>query len=406
LSKAAEQGSLHFPFYEDLADEIIRYHRTAPILEPGNGAARMDAIIVELCKAFEKSGNVIGINQQARFSTRIRSRIDEIRHRLEQRAKRGFVRRCHGDLHLQNIIVLSGGPVLFDALEFNEDLATIDVLYDLAFLIMDLEARGMRGEANTVFNRYVVKSADSANIAGLEALPLFLACRAAIRAMVAITRMHQAAHKSSRITARNEAFDYFRAALGFLERRRPKLICVGGLSGTGKTTLARQLAPLTGRAPGALHLRSDIDRKTLFGVEETHRLDASAYTVGICKKIYARLIRKAQLGLLAGSDVIVDAVFQNPDVRNHVEQIALQAGASFTGLWLDADERSMTNRISERGADASDATPDVVRQQLAKPTGQIHWHRIDAAGTPDDTLENCLPIIKSARFTRMIHAAA
>jgi len=393
LAKAISRGRPGLSFYDDLADQIARYHRSAPVVIDSTGATRIDAIIDELCQAFASAEDIIASDKLDKFCKHIIQHANKTRHRLEVRGRRGFVRRCHGDLHLNNIVILAAKPVLFDAIEFNEDIAIIDVLYDLAFLIMDLETRAMRAEANRVLNRYVAKTADVANISGLGALPLFLACRAAIRSMVTITRMHQKTSEPAKAIAGNEALKYFKAAQGFLCTAQPQLICIGGLSGTGKTTVARRLAPIVGRAPGALHLRSDVERKMHFGVEETHRLNASTYTPETSNRIYARLLRKAKLALLAGQSVIIDAVFLNADERGFVERVAHDTGAAFTGFWLQADEGLMVKRVTERKADASDTTARIVRLQLTLPAGTIHWHRIDTCGDRDDVYNRCRQFI-------------
>ncbi len=396
LAEVVERGKLERSFFDNLADAIIRYHDAAPRVVDGNGADRIAEIVNELCEAFDAAKGVIGDDQRTCFRRQSQQRLAGAAHRLNLRGQRGYVRRCHGDLHLQNVVVLNGRPVLFDAIEFDESIATIDTLYDLAFLIMDLEARHMRGEANRVLNRYISRSDDNANISGLQALPLFLACRSAIRAMVAITRMDQAQCDTTRSFASKEVSSYFALTLALLEPQVPQLICVGGLSGTGKTTIARQLAPGIGGCPGALHLRSDVERKALFRVEETHRLAASAYTRKVSDHVYARLMRKAKLALLAGSSVILDAVFLNDAQRRHARRITEATGASFTGLWLDAGEKVMIERVTRRKGDASDATAAVIRQQMARPKDKIGWHRIDADGTIDDTLHKCEQALRSA----------
>lgn len=389
LAKVIEDGRADAPLFTELADEITSYHAKAQKVVDPTGSGRISAIITELCDAFESVNGIIGARQHACFSTEMERQLHGVRHRLDERSLRGYVRRCHGDLHLHNIVVLDDKPVLFDAIEFDEEIATIDVLYDLAFLIMDLEVHHLRREANIVLNRYIADSADVANIAGLQALPLFLACRAGIRAMVALTRHGQAKSDTVREVERKTAADYFASAFQFLERQPPRLICIGGLSGTGKTTLAHRLAPQFSSVPGALHLRSDVERKMLFGVPETQHLGASAYTGKVSEKVYSCLMHKAKLALMAGSSVIVDAVFSNEAEREHAQAVARDAGASFDGLWLDASEKSMIERVTDRTGDASDADASVVRKQLKKPTGNISWRRISTDGTLDQTLSNC-----------------
>ena len=211
---------------------------------------------------------------------------------LLKRGKAGFVRRAHGDLHLRNIVLIDGAPTLFDALEFSDEIASGDVLYDLAFLLMDLEQRGLRGSANRLFNRYLAPEPPDA-LAGLVALPLFLSLRAAIRAKVEAAgaeRLEGEKRDQSRALARR----YFIRAAQFLAYVPPRLVAVGGLSGVGKSALAGALAPEIGRAPGALWLRSDLERKAMFAVGETVRLPASAYSGEVTRQVYERLVEKAR----------------------------------------------------------------------------------------------------------------
>src|SRR5262249_21090636 len=187
------------------------------------------------------------------------------------RDKLDQVRLFHGDLHLPNIVLIDGEPILFDAIEFDESIATCDVLYDLAFLLMDLWTRGLKQEANLLFNRYLWTCDEVGNqLKGLLLLPLFLSLRAAIRAKVAILQPGEGGSHA------REARCFFEAACAFLRPARRDLVAVGGLSGTGKSSLATAIAPSIGSAPGAVHLRSDIERKRLFGVEEFDSLPREA----------------------------------------------------------------------------------------------------------------------------------
>src|SRR5258708_2765260 len=175
---------------------------------------------------------------------------------LLARGEDGFVRRCHGDLHLRNIVLIGAEPILFDAIEFDESIATTDVLYDFAFLLMDLGERQFRPAANLLLNRYLWGSPDiAADLAGLRLMPLFLAFRAAVRAKVDALNYLDVGRSAE---ARDSAIRYFQAARDFLAPAPLRLVAIGGLSGTGKTTLATRLAPGPARAPGAVHRRSGI----------------------------------------------------------------------------------------------------------------------------------------------------
>src|SRR5581483_4386989 len=218
---------------------------------------------------------------------------------IESRSRGGFVRHCHGDLHLRNIVEIDGKPVLFDAIEFDEDLATIDVLYDLAFLLMDLGKRNLAAHANLALNAYLDADGSSGNLLGLELFPLFLSLRAMIRAKVEILRA--GASERAEKEALAEAQSYFALARSFLQvPEKPRLIAIGGLSGSGKSALASAIAPLLGAFPGAVHVRSDVERKRRFGVPPKTRLPSKAYAAGVSDEVYAMCRKRARLALRAG----------------------------------------------------------------------------------------------------------
>jgi predicted kinase len=302
---------------------------------------------------------------------------------LDGRRAAGKVRHCHGDLHLRNICLLNGKPTLFDCLEFDEALASIDVLYDLAFLLMDLEHRGLGHCANRVFNRYLDRSGEDD---GLAAMPFFLSLRAAIRAHVTATALEHAAEAAAGAKMACAARRYLDLAERFLQPQPSRLIAIGGLSGTGKSTLAASLASELGLRPGARMLRSDMARKLLLGVNPEDRLPATAYTRESSARVYDALRRKAAMGLAAGYTVIIDAVALKEDERSSFAEVARAAGVPFSGLWLEATPEAMADRIRGRVRDASDASPEVLAEQLRRDTGEIDWVRIDAGGGAEDCL--------------------
>jgi hypothetical protein len=293
------------------------------------------------------------------------------------------VRHCHGDLHLRNICLFDGKPTLFDCLEFDEALATIDVLYDLAFLLMDLEHRGLGHFANRVLNRYLDRSEEDG---GLAAMPFFLSLRAAIRAHVTATALDHAADTAAGAKMACDAQRYLDLVERFLQPQPCRLVAIGGLSGSGKSTLAEGLAPELGLRPGARVLRSDVARKLLLGVDPEERLPATAYTQDTSARVYDALCRKAAMGLAAGYTVIVDAVALTAEERNSFAEVARAAGVPFSGLWLEARPEAMANRIRGRVRDASDASPEILAEQLRHDTGEIDWVRIDAGGGAEDCL--------------------
>jgi aminoglycoside phosphotransferase family enzyme/predicted kinase len=387
LSRMAAAGALSPGLVRDLADAAYASHRTAPPSQGAGGAARLERVLAAVSATLDAEREAFDADSLRRFRERAAEQMRRAAGVLDERAAAGFVRRCHGDLHLNNIVLWQGRPVLFDAIEFDDDLATVDTLYDLAFLLMDLDLRGRRAAANAVLNRYLWRSGAELDLKGLCALPLFLGLRSAVRAMVTAERAAQE-RGDARAGDRAEAGRYLKAALGYLDPAPPQLVAVGGLSGTGKSTLAAALAPETAPAPGAVHLRSDLERKSLFGVDETARLAPDAYTRAAGKKVYATLCAKMSRVLAAGHAGVVDAVFADAEERAAIEAVAADLGVPFQGLWLEAAADRLVERVAARQGDASDATPDVVRQQLARETGPLspRWTRIDAGGSAAATL--------------------
>ena len=369
-----------------IADAVLESHRGAEPVPSTAGAARIDRLAASLVQSFTRLG-VFDAADVDRFRDDATHQLRRASAILDERARQGWVRRCHGDLHLGNIVLWHGRPVLFDAIEFDEALATIDTLYDLAFLLMDLDQHRQRGAANVVLNRYLWRTDDDLALAGLAAMPLFLALRAGVRAMVTADRAAQEDTAAAE-RDRGRARAYMAMALEYLAPPPPRLLAVAGLSGTGKTTLAAALAAKLGPAPGALHLRTDLERKSLFGVEETERLPPQSYTREASAQVYAVLLRKAKCALQAGHAVIADAVYAAAEERSAIEAVAAALGLPFRGVWLSAAPETMTARVAARQGDASDATPDVVRRQLAWETGTLSpaWIPVDAGGRPEDVV--------------------
>lgn len=386
LDRIAASGDLPAPLLAELARAIAAAHARAPHCGPDFDAiAALAEVLADNAEAFAGNPDLFPAQAAAALARDARAALALCTPLLKARAAAGAVRRCHGDLHLRNIAVIDGHPVLFDAIEFNPALATCDVLYDLAFLLMDLWERGLSGPANLVLNRYLWACDDVGLYAALAALPLFLSTRAAIRAKVGAAAA-AGAHGPDQTKARAECSRYFRAACAFLQAPAPRLVAVGGLSGTGKSTLAAGLAPALAPAPGAVILRSDIERKAMAGVGETDRLPASAYSEGATQAVYARLRERAALALRAGQSVIVDAVHAHPDERAAIKAVAQVASVPFDGVWLEAPTAVLIERVSRRKGDASDADAGIVAQQAHYDLGGITWHVIDVSNGTETAL--------------------
>jgi aminoglycoside phosphotransferase family enzyme/predicted kinase len=351
-----------------------------PAVEADRWIAAIGGYIDEHVEAFGQHREIFPSAASDELARRSRTTYERIIPLLRERGRQGFVRRIHGDLHLGNIVLIDGKPVLFDAIEFSDVIASGDVFYDLAFLLMDLVERGLSGAANIVLNRYLVETHRIHDLDALAALPLFMSVRAAIRAKVTAARRK---HSSTREKLSQDACSYARLACELLQATEPRLVAIGGLSGTGKSLLARTLASEIMPMPGAVVLRSDIERKALFGVAETETLPKSAYTAEATAKVYATLAAKARRVLAAGHSAIVDAVFAQPDERADIAKAA--DSADFSGLFLTANLQLRLERAGARTGDASDANTAIVQDQEKFELGRISWARVDASGTPEET---------------------
>jgi aminoglycoside phosphotransferase family enzyme/predicted kinase len=393
LDRIADRGEFSDDLARRLASTITDLHRRAEPAEAAPWIAAIESYIGQNSAAFHDHPSLFATEQVGELERRMRAALGRLRPLLVGRGEQGLIRRGHGDLHLGNIVLLAGQPVAFDAIEFDPVVASGDVLYDLAFPLMDLVGRGLAGPANLLMNGYFqAASIDAGDRAderfdGLAALPFFMSLRAAIRAKVTAARLGDAAEGKRPAIARDAA-DYFSLALDLLAPAVPTIVCTGGLSGTGKSVLARALAPHPEPPPGALILRSDVERKILYGVRETDRLPTHAYQPGISAQIYARLESRAVRIVRAGYSVVVDAVFAAPSERVAIENAARDAGARFCGLFLTADLDIRLRRVGGRKADASDADAEVVRRQESYDTGRVTWHTVDASGSVDQTFQS------------------
>jgi len=366
-------------FAEDLGRTIARYHLQAPPGVVGGGARGLRFVLDSNAHLLRGETAQLGADEVERLLAATESAFERVAPLLDRRHVAGFVRCCHGDLHLGNILLEGGAPVLFDCIEFNDALREIDVLYDIAFLLMDLSFRDAPEAANRVLNGWLDEAARGFAPSlweGLATLPLFQAVRATVRA-----------HVNALEGALDEARRYRAAAERHLSPSPPVLLAVGGLSGSGKTTLARALAPDLGGPPGAVVLRSDEIRKRLWRRAPTERLPPEAYERAAGEAVYKALYETARTCLAAGCAVIADAVFLQPAERCGIEAVAREAGADFRGVWLDAPPDTLRRRIAGRRDDASDADERVLGLQLALDPGPIDWLRrfdANAPGGPDE----------------------
>lgn len=395
LDRLCVSGRLDVSLMHSLGETIAQFHRLAEPRRDHGGLAGITSVIEGNARGFEEYGDdVFDRSACVELTREALSEATRLGQRLDERRASGFVRECHGDLHLRNIMLLDGHPTLFDAIEFNDDLSCIDTLYDLAFLLMDLWKRRVPRHANQVWNGYLTESGD---LEGAALMPLFLSCRAAVRAKTSATAARFQGDPTERATLEDLATQYLKMADRLLHPPPARLIAIGGFSGSGKSTLGFSLAPETGSIPGAVVLRSDEVRKQLAGVASHDRLGPEGYTPEMTRRVYQTLITRADILARAGHDVVVDAVFAAPSTRDAIRQVAANTSARFVGLWLDAPESVLLDRVARRRLDASDADAGVVGLQVARETGVIDWQRIDASGGPEATLKKVSTLVPPAR---------
>ncbi len=364
LDEVAAHGGLVPALLDGLGDAVAALHAGNKVVARDQAAALCDVA----------DGNALAARQAGldggavtNWQAGMGALLDRHAAALRARGAAGFVRRCHGDLHLGNMCLWHGAPVAFDALEFDEDLATVDVGHDLAFLLMDLDVRVGRGAANRVMNRYLARTGDWGLVAFLK---LFLSMRAMVRAHVEAARGRA-----------DEARGYLERALAYQRPMPACVVAVGGLPGSGKSTVARALAPELGPAPGAVILRSDEIRKRRRGVAPEQRLPKAAYAARVSAAVFAEIAAAAGAIAAGGHAVVADATFMDPAHRAALRAAVGQA-VPFLGAWLEVPMAELERRVAVRTGDASDADLAVLRGAARAGAGAGEW--LAVCGTETD----------------------
>ncbi|NBB49367.1 AAA family ATPase [Rhizobium sp. CRIBSB] len=384
FDRMAETGALSKSLMEDTAEQIAEFHGEAEILHTGSGRANLAAVL-DINQAAFSAVSLFSADETSRLTALFREALNRHAAALDERERAGMIRHCHGDLHLHNIFLGPEGPRMFDCIDFNDHLATSDILYDLAFLLMDLWHRALPDFASTVVNRYLDRTGDDG---GYGIMPFLLALRAAIRAHVGATQLRDLGDQSGH--AAEDARSYRDLAIELLQQKAPILVAIGGLSGSGKSTLAEAIAPRIGLAPGARLLESDRLRRAMLGHPRGRHMPAEAYSQEISERVYATLAEKADIVIRSGGCVVANAVFANEQERAVIEDVARRNGVGFLGLWLDADPAVLRSRVKARPVLDSDATVQVLDKQLAREIGPIDWRRIDASRPASIVAEEAL----------------
>lgn len=348
-----------------LAEKIADFHygtqRATDTVHKGNTAYVIGSNHANMV-VFQKT---LGLDKTERLRNESELALFGLKPLIDERFDQGFIARCHGDMHLGNILIEDGQPILFDCIDFNDRLSQIDRLYDLAFTLMDLDFRGKTVAANRLFNRWLeailaLEGREIEAIDGLALMPLYLSVRAGVRCHVSA---HQGEIEASK--------SYLEKALFHLDQASPRLLAVGGLSGSGKSTFAQSFAPQQGLL--TLILRSDVIRKRLWGAKETDILPPDAYTAEASQKVLDHMLSLSKAALMAKMTVVVDATFRDPLWRDAFEKLADMCGVAFEGQWLDLPDETRLARVAVRKNDASDITVSQAAKQVMQGTLSSRW---------------------------------
>jgi aminoglycoside phosphotransferase family enzyme/predicted kinase len=381
LDRVAAEGRLTDDLAGRLAGVVADFHRGLSPVADAAASQRLAKVAAGVERSLRDHAGMLGGTQVERCCDRCREALAERSAQLDARGRKGAVVLGHGDLHLGNICLWEGAPTLFDCLEFDGDLATIDRLYDLAFLLMDVWRRGSSDVANLILNRYLDRVDDETDL-GL--LPLFMSVRAAIRAHVCASQSKVAGARA-----------FLGLAIELLRPTAPQLVAVGGFSGSGKSTIAAAIADGVGSPPGARILGTDRIRKALLGVDPTTRLPSTAYSLEMTEEVYARLARRAGTILASGWSVVAEATFSSREERDRIQRVAEDAGVAFSGIWLGADPDTLRERIEDRRNDVSDADVEVLERQLRAGPGAMPWIEIDAHGRVENVARRVLDVVNT-----------
>lgn len=381
-----EPGKLGRELMESLADAIGDFHADAKIKLLGGGYEGTRLIAENNKQSFDVlPSDVFDLDLVQTVAVETLDRIDKARTHLSKRQENGHVRACHGDLHLRNICLVDSQPTMFDAIEFSDAFSDIDTMYDLAFLLMDLDFRGERRLASLVLNRYLDVLTEDVDV--FQVLPIFLSMRAQIRAHVGAAAASAQSEVDKARAELDAARQYLSLAATYLKPSPVRLIAVGGLSGSGKSRLAREIAPFFHQGVGARVLRSDVERKRISAVHPNETLGIDGYTPEMTKNTFDHLFQMARNVLDTGQSVVLDAVFASPVHRSAAEQIAKDLNIEFQGIWVDASDEVRLVRIQNRKNNVSDVTPAIALQQSSYDLGVMNWFKVDSRGEKHITVK-------------------
>lgn len=371
LDRVLARGALAPAHVDALAQIVARFHAGLHGAPRDEGYGRPEAVREPVLQNFAQLRELAAEDEDCAALERLERRSRDEHARLaglmEARRAGGFVRECHGDLHLGNIALVDGEIQIFDCLEFNPAYRWIDVANENAFLTMDLAYRGRSDYAARYLNDYLELTGDYESLALLAYYQVY---RALVRAKIALIRARQAGLDPPAVAAARRDFElHLRLALRFTARQKPAIVITHGLAGSGKTTASQALLERL----AAVRIRSDVERKRLFGLASrelaTPPMRHDLYSAAAGARTYAEMERLVAIAVAAGYPAIADATFLKAEQRLRMRALAQSLGVPFLILDCRAPEALLRERIVARLArhsDASDATPAVLERQIAE----------------------------------------
>ena len=372
LDRLARRNLLQREHIDALAATLARFHAAIDRAAGDNQAGSAQAVLAPALQNFDQIRELLDHGPVLTALDALREWTESEHARLtdsfEARWREGFVRECHGDLHLGNVALIDGVPTPFDGIEFNATFRWIDVMNEIAFMVMDLLDHGLSRFAFHFLNGYLELTGD---YGGLRVLRFYLVYRAMVRAKVALIRAQQSAvgdgDAAEKRRRTEQDFVHHIALAGALSATaKPALILMHGVSGSGKSTVAGTLLERL----GAVRLRSDVERKRLHGLPPAARtgagLEGAIYTADDTERTYRRLADLAQVGMEAGFPIIVDATCLKRWQRDQFRRLAANDGVPFAIVSCIAPDAVLRERVTRRiqeNADASEAGLAVLDHQ-------------------------------------------
>lgn len=379
FTELLEKQELRSGLLTDITRSIAKFHAHAGLRPDLWSPEHVRAAIEENFDALQRHPGILAAGLVTEFASKIRTLLNE-KHQLIEKRQAYAVKFLHGDLHLRNIALLEGQPILFDGIEFSEPLACCDVWADIAFLIMDLHYRGRPDLANEVTNTYLEETDD---YEGFALLRLYVAYRASVRAKVSCIEVDSLDDPARIRHASDSAVAHTELAVKFLREYCAGIVAIGGYSGTGKTTIGRQIA----KSVNGILVRSDVTRKHMLRISPRARAQVSAYQTEIDLRVYEGLRERATGIVREGYIAVVDAVHKTPESRALIEQVAAEAGCPFWGIWCHVPLEVAKDRLGKRRGDASDADAAVAERQYAQSPGDMNWFQLETQKSKDELFD-------------------